>query len=297
MRALVTGSEGFIGRHLCRALDERGWMLTTVDVRHERIPWDARDTFRDETPPYFDLVVHAAAVVNGRETIDRRPLDQAVDLELDAGLFGWARRSAPGCVVYLSSSAVYPVHLQRAAPARPLSEWMVDPDLPLLPDALYGWTKLTGERLADLYRREGHRVVVVRPFSGYGSYQDACYPFPAIIDRAVRRELPFTLWGSGRQVRDFVHVDDVVGAILAAIENNVDGPVNIGTGRPTPMIELAQLACTMAHHIHDSWSVTGELEGVAYRVADTQLLSSFYEPKVSLEEGIARALKERSWVG
>ena len=131
---------------------------------------------------------------------------------------------------------------------------------------------------------------MVRPFSGYGADQDPCYPFPAMVERARQRLDPFEVWGSGRQVRDFVHVDDIVGAVLAAYDLGIDGPFNIGNGRATSMLELAQMVTAGAGYDPDITPLHNGLEGASYHVADTRLLNSFYRPRVSLEDGIARAL-------
>ena len=287
MRALITGSSGFLGRHFAKTLTEQGWLVTPVDIVGEN-PQDARDTFRRVSGPW-DLVIHCAAIVNGRQTIERRPMDQVVDFELDAALFRWIMEADVGRVVYFSSSAAYPAHLQTGEPYL-LTESDIDLLAPSLPDALYGWTKLIGEVLASHAVRAGQDVLVVRPFSGYGSDQDDCYPFPAIMQRAHEWHDPFVVWGSGQQVRDFIHVDDIVGAVMAFVEAGITGPINIGTGRPTSMSTLATMAAAQCGYTPTITPLTDEPEGVLYRVADTTLMRQFYEPKVELEDGISMAL-------
>ena len=293
MKALVTGSTGFLGRHFAVALRRRGWDVLGVDNAGapDRFA-DARDFFR-YSPHHFDLAIHCAAVVGGRETIERNPLALAVNLELDAALFSWAARRQPGRVVYISSSAVYPVALQgRAAQAcrASLAEDDMYLDYPRLPDELYGWAKLTGEMLAAKARAAGVPVTVIRPFSGYGEDQAESYPFRAICERAAHREDPLTVWGDGQQVRDFIHVDDIVAATLAMVDTGMDGPVNLGTGIPTTMIDLAALAAKVAGYEPEITTVPSKPSGVAYRVADVTRLNEFYRPQVSLEEGVRRAL-------
>ena len=258
-----------------------------VDVASEN-PQDARDTFRRKSGPW-DLLIHCAAVVNGRQTIEHRPMDQAVDFELDAAMFRWALENEVGQVVYFSSSAAYPIHLQTGVPYQ-LTEDDINLATPSLPDALYGWTKLTGEHLATHARKAGLNVLVVRPFSGYGEDQDLCYPFPAIIRRAVMQEDPFTVWGSGKQVRDFVHVDDIVNAVLTFTDKSMSGPINIGTGRATSMTDLAIMAADACDFVANVSTKSEEPEGVLYRVASTTQMEQFYTPQVSLEEGIDRAV-------
>lgn len=257
---------------------------------------DARQYFADTTHG-FDLVVHAAAVVGGRQQIDGDPLSLAVNLELDAAMFAWAARTRPGRVVYLSSSAVYPVALQGPA-GRLLSEDAVTLNGPIIgtPDALYGWAKLTGERLAGLARAEGVPVTVCRPFSGFGEDQDVCYPFAAMGARARAREDPFVIWGTGDQVRDFVHVDDICAAVLAMIAEGIDGPVNLGTGRGTSMRELAAMMCDAAGYQPEFRPLPGKPSGVAYRVADVTRMRGVCEPRISLGDGIARVLRREAAV-
>jgi nucleoside-diphosphate-sugar epimerase len=281
---MVTGAMGFIGRHIAPALADAGYTVRDVD-------WlaDARDVFRREGGKY-DLVVHAAAAGANRATIDTDPLALAVNLELDAGLFRWAARTRPGRIVYLSSSAAYPVILQRELGHR-LHEANINLRHPQMPDALYGWVKLTGELLAEKAREAGIPVSVVRIFSGYGADQGPKFPFGALAGRAVRREDPFTVWGTGQQVRDFIHVDDVVAAILTMVSEGIDGPVNLGTGQPTSMVELAGMFCREAGYDPVIEPKPDAPMGVAYRVADVSRMCEFYTPKITLEEGVARAMR------
>ena len=297
--ALITGSGGFVGRHMMAALLHSGYRVQAVDVTWDGIQYepllrDARDFFREDMRR-FDVVVHCAAVVGGRATIDGDPLALAVNLELDAALFQWAARARPGRVVYISSSAVYPVMLQGADDGRPLRESAVTLDDPIvgLPDQLYGWSKLTGEVLAGHARNAGIPVTVVRPFSGYGEDQSPDYPFAAFAARARAREDPFVIWGDGTQVRDWIHVDDITAAILAAVDGGTDGPVNLGTGRPTSMRELARMFCAAAGYQPDFKVLPDRPSGVAYRVADVTRMHEFYRSAVSLEDGIERALHGR----
>jgi len=293
-RALVTGSAGFVGRHMVSALESAGWDVTGIDLRPGATRTvDARRWLDPAAGNWwpFDLVVHAAAHVGGRADIEGKPTFLgAYNLQLDGALFEWALHARPAHLVYLSSSAVYPVALQTDGVSRYLREADVDLARPELPDATYGWTKLTGERLAAEAAAEGLTVHVVRPFSGYGTDQDDTYPFPAIVGRARRREDPLTLWGDGTQVRDWIHIDDVVAGILAVVEQDVTVPVNLCTGRPTRFDELARLVAAAAGYWPAVEHLTGAPAGVSYRVGDRARMWDVYQPKVTLEEGIRRAL-------
>lgn len=289
MKTLVTGSAGFLGRHFVDALDNHGHEVVGADIIDGV---DALDVFRYNTT-HFDLVIHCAAVAPHRAAIDGHPLAVgAGNLELDAALFQWAARTRPGRIVYLSSSAAYPVWMQTATLTTDLAEHNITFTGEIgAPDAIYGWVKLTGERLARAYREQGGMVTVVRPFSGYGSAQTADFPFGAFRARALAREDPFTVWGDGFQVRDWIHVDDIVAAVLAAVDNAVNGPVNISTGIGTSMADLAALFTREAGYAPTIDFRTDRPAGVAYRVGDPGRLHDFYTPKVTLAEGVRRALQ------
>jgi nucleoside-diphosphate-sugar epimerase len=288
VKALVSGSAGFLGRHFVAELERRGWDVNAWDLRTGQCAL-AGFRYIPDSCNNVDLVIHCAAVAPHRSAIDGRALAVgAGGLELDAAMFQWAARTRPGRVVYFSSSAAYPVSLQNTF--YDLREDDVDLAHPELPDAIYGWVKLIGERLAEAYRQQGGAVTVVRPFSGYGEDQSSNFPFGAFRDRAAAREDPFTVWGDGSQVRDWVHVSDVVGAVLTAADYGIDGPVNICTGVGTNMMELARMFTAQAGHDPPLLLQPDKPAGVQYRVGDPNRLHEFYEPRVTLEEGVKRAL-------
>jgi nucleoside-diphosphate-sugar epimerase len=295
MKALITGDRGFLGRHFTADLRRRGWDVVGCDVKTTRAQ-DCRRLFADDvrlrTMPHWDLVVHCAAVVGGRATIDGDPLVTAESLSIDAEMFRWAAVARPGRVMYFSSSAAYPVTHQTGDTPIRLHEELVDPlgysvDRP---DQVYGWSKVTGELLAARLRDSGVPVTVVRPFSGYGEDQDETYPFRAILERIRRREDPLTVWGTGEQVRDWIHVDDLVAGALAVVESGTAEAVNLCTGRATSFLELASLMAQAVGYEPVVKPLADRPAGVAYRVGDPTRMLRFYEPRVSLEDGIRRAL-------
>lgn len=293
--ALVTGSVGFVGRHFVHYLENDGY---DVDVCDPLGPdgGDARELFMQEYK-YYDLVVHAAASAPYRKAIDTEPQHFAYNSGLDALLFTWAARTRPGRVVYLSSSAAYPVAYQGAFAARDraqLEESQVSLADVHEPDAVYGWAKLTGERLAGAAFTDGLAVTVVRPFSGYGEDQTEDFPFGAIVERARRGENPLPVQGSGEQVRDFIHVDDVVAGTMALVRAQVVGPTNLCTGVGTSIRQLASLAAQVAGYDADVRGESGpgapSGTGVRHRVGSPRRLHQFYHPRVSLAQGVARRL-------
>jgi nucleoside-diphosphate-sugar epimerase len=286
MKVLITGSQGFVGRYFVKRYLEEGARLTLIDIANGGI--DARDFFRTNNE-HFDRVIHLAAIVGGRRMIEGSPLSLAVDLSIDAEMFGWAMRTQPGCITYFSSSAAYPEKLQTFEVAQyALKESDIDLNNIMTPDFTYGWAKLTGEMLASYARKGGLTVHVYRPFSGYGTNQALDYPFPSFIDRAKRRADPFEIWGDGQQVRDFIHIDDIVEATFAGCKAGIETS-NLCSGVGHSFNDLASIVCQIAGYKPTLKHLPAEPTGVFYRVGDPNHQSSFYTPQITLEAGIERA--------
>lgn len=280
MKILITGSEGFVGKYFRKRLDEHD--LTLVDIKKGI---DCRDFFKRDDKEY-DLVIHLAAIVGGRESIEGRPMAVADNFSIDSEFFQWCLKTKPKKIVYFSSSAAYPTHYQQGSEAKRLQEWMITPSAPHSPDMTYGMAKVIGEYLASFV----DNVHIFRPFSGYSYLQDTSYPFPMYIRRALKKSDPFEVWGPGTQTRDFIHIEDIVSAVLTAVEQGITGPINLGTGRSTSFLELAQMSMDAVGYKGEILTRPDKPVGCMHRVSDNTKLLSFYTPKITLEAGIIEAV-------
>jgi nucleoside-diphosphate-sugar epimerase len=240
----------------------------------------------------FADVFHFAAIVGGRAMIDGDPMKVALDLSIDAEFFYWLTRSKPERILYPSSSAAYPISKQTEKNAIQLRESDIDFSNMGQPDMTYGWTKLTGEFLAKIAASHyGLKITCIRPFSGYGEDQDYTYPIPAIARRAVFKESPFEVWGTGHQGRDFVHIDDVLDCTLLAMDKIHDGSaINIGSGRLTSFREIINIFCNFAEYKTDIKCLLDKPVGVHSRYCSIDYVKEHlsWSPKISIEEGLKR---------
>lgn len=259
---------------------------------------DCRKFFNSSTQ-HFDLVIHLAAVVGGRLTIERNPMAVAEDLSIDSEFWLWAGRTKPKQIVHFSSSAAYPVHLQLPESHRPLLEDDIDFDKAVgIPDLTYGWAKLSSEYLGRFAAKQYElNVLNFRPFSGYGEDQDESYPFPAIIRRALKassaKTHTFEVWGSGFQERDFIHISDIVELVMRASSMSIHGfsTYNLGNGIPVNFIDLAKISLSKVGLDIPVVGKSAMPEGVFSRVANTnKMRDALGLPSISLDQGIARAL-------
>ncbi|MBX4187723.1 MAG: NAD-dependent epimerase/dehydratase family protein [Candidatus Doudnabacteria bacterium] len=318
MKILITGGAGFVGRRFCKALLEQQHEVVCVDSLakdtgciHPEKGWfginpfdyrnftfhneDCRDYFKKHQEG-FDEVYHLAAMVGGRLMIENFPLAVGDDLSIDAMYWQWAQANNIKKTIYFSSSAAYPITLQKPEGYRLLREEDIDFSKDLgMPDLSYGWAKLTGEYIAKLaYEKHGLKSVVYRPFSGYGEDQDLAYPFPSICLRALENNntKEFQVWGSGRQMRDFIHIEDCVKGVLATKDKIDDGSaINLSSGVFTSFIDLAQKVTNLVGYNPEVKGKSDKPEGVFARGGDiTKQLALGFKPSISLEDGIRGCL-------
>jgi nucleoside-diphosphate-sugar epimerase len=318
-RILITGGAGFVGRRFAHrfltAGDEvvcvdpvaagtggidpaAGWPLFEPrDFRgFHYFKQDCRDYFRENPAGHFDEVYHLAAMVGGRLMIEQQPLLVADDLSIDAHYWRWAEAARPGKSIIFSSSAAYPVKYQRREGYRLLEESMIDFTNDLgMPDMTYGWAKLTVEYVTRLaYEKHGLESVCYRPFSGYGEDQDKTYPFPSICKRALenRGASQLQVWGSGQQMRDFIHIEDCVKGVLATKDQIRNGAaVNLSTGVFTTFIALATRAAQLIGYSPQVTGMSEKPEGVFARGGDTALQRRLgFIPTITLDTGISMSL-------
>ncbi|HEY3941019.1 MAG TPA: NAD-dependent epimerase/dehydratase family protein [Acidimicrobiales bacterium] len=255
MTAVVTGVAGFVGSHLAEALVEAGHRVVGIDcltdyydaaakrqnlrllggrANFEFVLADLRTAELEPMLAGADVVFHQAGQPGVRKSWSTGFVDYSThNIVGTQRLLEAARRVRCPRVVYASSSSVY-----GNAPAYPTSE----ASLPH-PHSPYGVTKLAAEHLCSLYAANwGLPTVSLRYFTVYGPRQRPDMAFRRLIDAAVDGR-SFALYGSGRQVRDFTYVGDVVAANLAAGGADVapGTVVNIAGGASASMNEVIEL--------------------------------------------------------
>jgi nucleoside-diphosphate-sugar epimerase len=309
-KVVVTGAAGFIGSHLCEALVGAGSRVVGVDSfsanydvrikranvaalitnpRFELIEESINDIDLDDVLSGARSVFHLAAQPGVRDSWARR-FDEYIDSNIRA-----TQRLCEACrgkpiesFVYASSSSVYGDTAQL-----PMNE-----NHPTRPHSPYGVTKLSGEALCLLYKRNfGLPVVSLRFFTVYGPRQRPDMAFHKFIAAALEGR-PLEVYGNGAQTRDFTYVSDIVDANLLAMGyRGGESVFNIGGGsRIALSAALDILAGSLAGRGRAQIVFEEPVKGdVMHTYADIGLAKREmeYTPKVALEDGIVR---EVEWV-
>lgn len=252
-KVLIAGGAGFFGINLTKRFLELG-----ANVRaslHETEPF-----WRDSAVEYVsgdleksahcmriceevDFLVIAAANSSGAAIMEKTPLVHLTpNLIMNARLLEAAYAQNVGKTLFYSSNTVYPLTDHAVKETDVNFEYFSKYHV-------VGWMKRFSEIMCDMYSnhiKDPMKTVVVRPGNAYGPYDkfdpEKSKVIPALIRRAVNKENPFSVWGDGMDLKDFIYIDDLVdGTVLALEKLNGGDYVNIASGQPITIKEIIKL--------------------------------------------------------
>ncbi len=304
LRALVTGGAGFIGSHVADVLVAQGHSVTVVDNlstgRRENVPEAATFVLLDITSPdvaslvrdgKFDLILHHAAQMDVRKSVADPVFDGTVNILGTVRLMEAVRRARtrPRIVFASTGGALY-------------GEFVTPPNEETFakdPESPYAIAKLTSEYYLAYYARvHGIDAVALRYGNVYGPRQNPHGEagVVAIFCGRILDGLPLTVFGDGRQTRDYVFVSDVAHAALVAA-SAVLPPVgrldarafNVGTGVATAVLDLTEALCRISGirvPIEHAPARLGEQQRSVVSI-DKAAAQLGWRPTVGLEDGLA----------
>jgi len=308
--AFIGGGNGFIGHHLARRLKNNGYFVRVVDIQKyqygennyadEIVIGDLRDpevckknlSINDKG---FDEVYCLAADMGGAQYVfsgehDADILSNSALININMATFCYLTKAKK--IFYSSSACVYPQNLQQSPIAIKLKEEMA---YPADPDSDYGFEKLFSEKLFMAWGRNYQLNIVIGRFHNIYGIEGTWYggkeKAPAAVCRKVAKGTEFAEnWGDGLQTRSFLYIDDCIDAILAAMEWDINVPVNIGSEELITIHDLYQLAIDISGkdlYIKNIPMPEGCL-GVWGRNSDNTMIEKItkWKPKYSLKEGL-----------
>ncbi|MBN2517863.1 MAG: SDR family oxidoreductase [Candidatus Altiarchaeota archaeon] len=302
MKVLVTGGAGFIGSNLVEGLC-RGNEVTVLDdlstankqsrsfvegLGIEFVRGSVTDAdLLKRTLGGIDCVFHQAAIPSVPRSIKDPLAVNRANVGGTLTLLDSAVKTGVKKIVYASSSSVY-----GDAPALPKREDM-QPD----PKSPYAVSKLIGEHYMRVFNEiYGLKTISLRYFNVYGPRQDPGSEYAAVIPRFIDAALegkPLTIYGDGKQTRDFTYVADVVEANKKAMANNKTGVYNIAGGKQISINELAERIIEITGSKSKTTHQRPRPGDVKRSLADVSKAKKElgFEPKVHLREGLGRSIE------
>ena len=288
-KILITGSEGFVGRHLTTMLQKK-YEIIKFDIKIDPFQ-DVRDysyLFRFMKKNKPNIIIHLAANPDVGKSVENVDKDLEINTVGTINVLKAAKELKVRTVVFTSTAQVYgePKYLP------------VDENHPLYPKSPYGISKLSAEMYCNFfYEKYKVPVVVFRFFNIYGPGQPPAIVVPALIQKFSRAKKKLKMLGTKKDSRDFVYVEDVCKAIYNALKYRPVGEViNIGSGEETTIFRLAKTILKLMNKdielIYPPRKKTYR-EKITRLVADVKKAKKLihWEAKTELEDGIKKILK------
>ena len=305
MRFLVTGGAGFIGSHLVDRLAPENRVIvldnlftgqmSNLETSKDRITFINGDildkVLLTGLAAQVDIIFHLAANVGVMRSINDPYFDMEVNVRGTLNLLEACCDSKVERLVYSSSGVVF-----GEARYQPIDE-----EHPVNPESPYAVSKLAAENYCFAFHKvRSVPVTVLRYFNVYGPRQDTSEyaSVLSIFSRRIREGKPLTIFGDGKQTRDFVFVEDVVSAnILAATQPKAIGEIfNIATGKETNLEQLASIIVQISNKENQviyADSRPGEIRRSWANIEKAQRVLG-YNPETNLEEGLLLTWKEET---
>lgn len=291
-RVFVAGHGGMVGSALLRRLAPEGAVVVTAprSALDLRVQGQVSAFMMREKP---EIVVVAAATVGGIHANDTRPADFLYDnLMIAANLIEAAHQAGVQKLLYLASSCVYP----RLAPQpideddlltgrlEPTNEW-------------YAVAKISGLKLCQAYRKQhGRNFIACQPTNLYGPNDgfdlSSSHVLPALLRKAHEAKVAgaptMTVWGTGKPLREFLHVDDLADALVFLLRH-YDGEtaLNIGSGEEISIADVARLIADTVGFKGDLVFDASKPDGTPRKLLDASRLRKLgWQPKIALRPGL-----------
>ncbi len=302
-KVYIAGHRGMVGSAIVRAMKAAGYVDIITATRDELDLTNTsavRSFFREVRPEY---IVLAAAKVGGIHANNTYPAEFLYqNLMIEANVVHQAWKAGIKGLLFLGSSCIYPKLAVQPMQEEALLTGKLEPT-----NEPYAVAKIAGIKLCESYNRQyGTNYRSVMPTNLYGS-NDNFHPqnshvIPALIRKvheAKVEHLPSVeVWGSGKALREFLHVDDMASACLhvincsneqyEAVTEPMTSHINVGSGVDVTIHELVKTVCDVVGYRGELVFDTSKPDGAPRKLMDSnKLLSLGWSPKYTLESGLA----------
>lgn len=293
----IAGHKGMVGRAIWGALEAKsytnliGKSSEYLDLRNQQ---DVHDFYASEKP---NVVINAAARVGGILANNDFPYQFLIEnLQIQNNLIDSSLKADVQKFIFLGSSCIYP----KLAPQPLKEDYLLTSSLEPT-NEWYAIAKITGVKACEAIRKQfGKDYISLMPTNLYGSFDNFDLKTSHVLPAMIRKfheakqatgngqQSSVTLWGSGKPMREFLHVDDMADAVVFALENLFqDNLYNVGTGTDLTIKELAELIQKIVGHQGKIIWDSSKPDGTPRKLMDvSKMTQAGWKAKIGLEEGI-----------
>lgn len=299
MKILVAGSSGFIGSNLVKRLMDDGHFVVGADIREPEYVKPTAFQLADirnisacvdifSMCHDFDRVYQLAADMGGAGHIFTG--DNDADIMRNSDLINL---NVAHCAVKFRTKKLFYSSSVCAYSAEQVRQKVKEEDIyPANPDSNYGWEKIFSERVYQAFaKNKGLNIRIARfnnCFGPYCTWEGGREKAPAAVCRKALTQDPIEIWGDGRQVREFIYIDDLLDAVEIIMQSDCKDPINIGPDDSYTIDELVRMVTDK-----EIKHINGPV-GLQVRLTDnTKIKSLGWSPKVSVKDGMIHLL---AWV-
>lgn len=291
-RIWVAGHDGMVGRALLRALEKEQCTVLSVGRKELdlRVQADVERWMMAQKP---DVVFVAAATVGGIGANMARPAEFIYDnLAIAAHVIHGAHKAGVRKLLYLGSSCIYPRMAEQPMVEEALLSGKLEPT-----NQWYAVAKIAGLKMAQAYREQyGCDFISAMPTNLYGPYDrfdaESSHVIPALMLKLHAAKMAGAaqaeVWGSGKALREFLHVDDLAAALMVLMKQySGSEPVNVGTGIDVSIRELAGMLAKVVGYAGKLHFDANRPDGSPRKLLDSSRMARLgWKPRIGLREGL-----------
>ena len=305
MKILVTGASGLIGSNLVESLqkeghDVRATYRTNIENISDGVEWVKGDLLdfnfcRDITKD-VDIVFHCAANTSGAHVMSSTPLVHVTpNVVMNSQLMEASYEAKVKKFIFMSSSVVYPYTAEKPNH----EEEFIFGDIYEKYFAV-GWMKRYTEKLCEMYSKvlsPSMQCIVLRPANIYGAndkFDNRSHVLPATIMKVVNKQNPIEVWGDGKDIRDFIHIDDFVRACMVVMDKVDSYDIfNIGSGVGKSVNDILFTCMELEGYDTDVTYNSDKPSMIPIRLLDVSKAKDKlgFETEISLREGLKKTIK------
>ena len=281
-KALIIGGLGLVGRALHDLCNDVYEEVKVVDIEHDMTIKSNTEIIKD-----YNHIYHLAGIKGSPMRAKERPADYLPMLQFDTNVIQAVGKYKPDWFLYASSIGVYP-------PMEEYKEDLVWYKVPSENDKIPSYIKRMGELSCEAIRKTyGYEnISIVRPSNIYGpndTFSDESTVIASLIKKGYNDYL-INVWGDGSPIRDFIYSKDVAQGMLHIVQNEINVPVNLGSGKG---VRISDIASIIGNYFgkeieYDVTKPNGDMK----RLMSTERAESYgFKPRTSIEEGIKKTIK------